>query len=128
LQPLAPNRKDPKVKRSLALVCLLILAACSSNQVGDGLTSSEARTKLQEKYKDKVGNYNKTDFIEEFGSANWCRPKEPGGETCRFYKKIGTKWIGEEGRDKKNLEMFDEIVAEFDGKGMLRSYEANAQR
>lgn len=115
------------MKRTLALGLLLALAACSHKQVGDGLTSSEARSKLEKTYKDKVGSATKTDFIEYFGSANWCRPKEPG-ETCRFYKKIGTKWIGEDGRDKKNLEMFDEVIADFDGKGTLRNYEVSAQR
>ena len=114
--------------RSLALATLFILAACSSKQVGDGMTSAEARAKLQKTYKDKVGEATKTDFVEEFGSANWCRIKEPNGETCRFYKKLGNKWIGEDGRDKKNLELFNEIVAEFDGAGKLRSYEVNAQR
>lgn len=116
------------MKRLLALALMLTLAACASKRTGDGLTSSEARNKLEKEYKDKVGSATKTDFIEYFGSANWCRVKEPNGETCRFYKKIGTKWIGEEGRDKKNLEMFDEVVAEFDGRGTLRSYEVNAQR
>jgi len=116
------------MKRVFAITMLLALAACSSKQVGDGMTSSEARKKLDEEYKEKVGSATKTDFVEYFGSANWCRVKEPNGETCRFYKKIGTKWIGEEGRDKKNLEMFDEVVAVFDGSGKLRSYEVNAQR
>jgi hypothetical protein len=116
------------MKRTLAIALLLVLAGCSHKQTGDGLTSSEAREKLEKKYKKLVGEATKTDFTEEFGSANWCRVKEPSGETCRFYKKMGTRWIGEEGRDKKNLEMFDEVVAEFDGKGTLRSYEVNAQR
>ncbi len=116
------------MKQALTILLLLGLSACSHKQAGDGLTSSEARAKLEKKYKDQVGSATKTDFVEYFGSANWCRVKEPNGETCRFYKKLGMKWIGEEGRDKKNLELFDEVVAVFDGQGTLRSYEVSAQR
>lgn len=90
-------------------------------------TSGEARKALEDKYTPMIGSARKSDFVTEFGNAAWCKPKDTGAETCRFYKKIMTKWTGDK-KDRKSYEMFDQIVAEFDPNGQLRSFETDAQR
>ena len=73
--------------------------------------------------------YTKTDLIETFGSPEWCKMEESGSETCRFYRKKGTRWIGDKKqKDKKPIETGDQVIAEFDKEGILRSFKASAQR
>lgn len=113
------------MNRLLALLVIPILViGCASKK-----TSEEARAALEEKWTPKVGTATKTDFVEYFGRPEWCRGEEGGGgETCRFYRKKGTVWIGDNKKDKKNYEAFDEVVADFDPTGKLKNYKANAQR
>jgi hypothetical protein len=40
---------------------------------------------------------------------------------------VATKWTGEK-TDKTYREAFDEVFAEFDGTGVLKSFKVNAQR
>jgi len=101
-----------------------LVAGCSHSK----MTSGEAQEQLQEKWSAKVGSATKSDLMEQFGNAEWCRADAIGEETCRFYKKKGTVWLGDDKRDKKSYESYDEVVAVFDAKGILKSYKANAQR
>lgn len=100
----------------------ILILGCSSKQ-----TSAEAKAGLEKKYTPKVGIATKSELVEEFGNAEWCKVEATGGETCRFYLKKGMRWVGEK-RDKKNVEQFDEVVAQFDGSGVLRSFKSNAIR
>lgn len=103
----------------------LILAACASTPE----TTQQAQHKLEKNFGDKIGFATKPDLVEYFGHAEWCQLEDSGRETCRFYRKKGTKWIGEkEQKDKKALETGDQIIAEFDREGVLRSFKASAQR
>lgn len=101
----------------------LALAGCASGPK----MSSEIQGDLQEKWGDRVGKATKSDLVQEFGQAEWCRSRTVGGETCRFRKNRGMKWTGPE-KDRKHHATFDEIVAEFDANGVLRGAEAKAQR
>ena len=112
------------MKRFLAFSLLTLLAACSSEKVTD---SGSARRDIEERYNNRVGVATKQDFVQEFGPANWCRQQPTGDESCRFYKKITTKWMGEK-TDRVHRETFDEVIAEFDSNGVLKSFKANAQR
>lgn len=103
----------------------LLLTGCASAPE----TSKKAQEKLEQNFTDKIGSATKTDLVEYFGNAEWCKVEESGGETCRFYRKKGTKWIGEKDiKDKKALETGDQIIAEFDRDGILRGFKASAQR
>ena len=106
----------------LSLVFLLSLN-CASKKIN----TSDAKQELEDKYSKQIGTATKSDFMEQFGNAEWCRPQPSGDETCRFYLKRGTRWLGEK-RDRKSYEQFDEIVADFDSAGKLKSFTANAQR
>ncbi len=111
---------------SFVLGLVVVLGGCASKQ---GVPSSEALSSLDEKYTSRVGKATKADFVEEFGQANWCRPAASGSgeESCRFYKRIGTKWMGEKD-NRSHRETFDEVFTEFDASGVLKSFKANAQR
>lgn len=112
-------------KALFALALAAVVAGCASKQTA---SSTDVKKELETKWEKRVGSATKSDFVEDFGDPEWCRPSEDTGtETCRFYKKKGTKWMGEK-TDRKHYEAFDEIVADFDSKGVLRSFKANAQR
>lgn len=103
----------------------LLAVGCAHKQAAE--TTTDARRQLEERWKDRLGTAIKADFTSEFGNAEWCKPKDTGEETCRFYKKIKTKWIGE-APDKRSIELFDEIIADFGTDGTLRQFKANALR
>lgn len=107
----------------IILYGFILLAGCASKPE----TSTEARGNLEEELKDRVGVATKTEFVEKFGHAEWCDPKPTGEESCRFHKKTGTRWIGA-GLEKKSIDIFDQVVAEFDSSGRLRTYEVKSQR
>ena len=111
------------MKKTL-LLFLITLAACSGKKM---ITSAEAREKLENRWSGKVGVATKSDFVEEFGVPDWCKPETTGEETCRFYKKVATLWTGEK-REKVAHAAFDEVMANFDAKGVLKSYTTKAQR
>jgi hypothetical protein len=103
---------------------VVVIGGCSSNQP----KSEKALEKLESRFSDRVGKARKSELVEYFGTADWCRPNEStGGETCRFYKKTGTAWVGEK-RDKKNYLQYDEVMVELDSKGILREFTPSAQR
>lgn len=109
--------------KSLAFLFITVLFfGCTSKQ-----TTMEAKADLDKKYSAKVGTATKNELVEEFGNAEWCKVESAGGETCRFYLKKGTRWIGKD-RDKKSVEQFDEVVAQFDTSGVLKSFKSNAVR
>lgn len=112
--------------KSKLIPFLFVLAACASTEKGGG-DSSTARRDLEERYNNKIGVARKEDFVQELGPANWCRPSSSGEESCRFYKKIATKWMGEK-TDRTHREAYDEVFADFDSNGVLKSFKANAQR
>jgi allantoicase len=102
------------------------LVGCASNET----KSSQARERLENRFAAKIGRATKADFIEEFGPPQWCRPKETGDETCRFARKVGTKWVGDKNdkTDRRRVEQYDNVVVEFDGYGKLRAFEVDTQR
>ena len=102
---------------------LFLLMGCASGTV----TSKDSRESIKDDYKDKVGVATKTDLIEDFGPAQWCRPQDGGGETCLFRRDIGTKWVGPK-LNRKSVPTYDELSADFDFQGKLRSYEVTTQR
>jgi len=112
-------------KHYTTVLLSLVIISCSSTPEN----SSQAKAKLEQDFASKVGSATKTDLIETFGNPEWCKGEEPDGETCRFYRKKGTKWIGEkQQKDKKHIETGDQIIAEFDKDGILKSFKASAQR
>ena len=112
-------------KLIIFIVLSVIYTGCSSAPE----TSKQAQEKLEENFSEKIGSATKTDLIEYFGNAQWCKLEDSGRETCRFYRKKGVKWIGEKDqKDKKALETGDQIIAEFDREGILRAFKASAQR
>ncbi len=103
-----------------------LMAGCASKP--SAATSHEARKDLESRYSDRVNKSTKADFTEDFGPPEWCRADEVGtGETCRYYRKQGTKWMGGK-KDRNHLEQYDEIFTEFDSQGVLRNIKVNAQR
>lgn len=109
----------------ISLLSSLVLISCSHHHE----TTKEALAKLEQDFSGQVGTATKGDLIESFGNAEWCKVEDSGTETCRFYRKKGTKWIGEKNqKDKKPVETSDQVVAEFDKDGILRSFKASAQR
>jgi len=102
---------------------VLLISGCASKEV----SSSQAQKEIEGRYTPKVGSATKGDVIQEFGNARWCRPLAEG-EECRFYRKKKTAWIGDEKKDKQSYETYDELFAEFDSSGILRSFKAGAQR
>ena len=112
-----------KVINFLSIVSLTFLAVnCSSKK-----TTSDAKPDLDTNWTKKVGTATKNELIEEFGRAEWCKSEGGGGETCRFFMKKGIRWAGDK-TDKKAIVQYDEIVASFDPKGVLREFKSNAQR
>lgn len=105
-------------------IALLVVAACSSQK---NVTSADAEKSLKQRYEAKIGSATKTELVQEFGNPEWCRDNDMGGETCRFYKKLDTKWMGPT-TDRKNYSTYDEVVADFDTNGVLQKYDAKAQR
>jgi hypothetical protein len=91
-------------------------------------TSSDAKKKLDTQWEKQIGVATKAQLIEDFGRPEWCRKNETGEETCRFYRKKGTRWVGEEKLDKKNYESFDEVLADFGYDGKLKNLKTSAQR
>lgn len=109
---------------AFTLVVAAAIIGCSSKQT----TSQEARKNLEAKFAPQIGTATKTEFVEHFGNAEWCKIEASGGETCRFYRKKGTKWLGDEKRDKKSFEQFEQVIAEFDTNGVLKDFKASAQK
>lgn len=111
---------------AVALVVVTAFVGCASNET----KSSEARQKLENAFEPQVGKATKADFIEQFGPPQWCRQQESGNETCRFARKVGTKWVGDkkDKTDRRRVEQYDNVVTEFDGYGKLRSFEVDTQR
>lgn len=112
-----------KLVFSLILLTVFFLG-CASKKTA---TSAEAKAELETKYSAKVGTATKMELIEEFGNAEWCKFEDHGGETCRFYVKKGTRWVGDK-RDRKSVDQFDEVIAEFDKGGVLKTYKTRAGR
>lgn len=112
------------LKVGLAIGLVFALGACASKKT---MTSAEALKDLNDRYSEKVGKANKTELVEEFGTADWCERKPSGVETCRFYKSVGVQFRGDKEK-KTRYETFDEVVAEFDAEGTLRDYKARSQR
>lgn len=104
-------------------IALAGLVGCAGNKVN----SAEATKQLEAKWSPAVGKATKQEFVENYGDAEWCKPEESGEETCRFYLKKGTKWLGDK-KDRKHFEQGDDVVATFDGAGVLKSFKAKAQR
>ncbi len=102
-----------------------LFIGCSSKKAT--VTSEEAREKLKTKWSEKLGKVRKVDLVEYFGRAEWCRPEETGEETCRFYRKKATQWVGDNKKDKKSYESYEEVIASFDKQGVLKAIEAEAQ-
>ncbi len=112
--------------RILILVLpLFVMVSCSSAPKAE--KTSNAVKDLDARYAEKVGKANKTELVEEFGTADWCEPKAGGGETCRFYKAMGLQWRGDK-ENRTKYQTFDEVVAEFDSQGVMREYKARSQR
>lgn len=109
---------------AFVIVAVALVAGCASKKV---MSSGEAKAQLQEEWTNRIGTAQKSDLVQTFGNAEWCR-ENSGGEECRFYKKVATNWVGEDKRDKKSYLAFDEVVATFDSEGTLKTVKANAQR
>ena len=91
-------------------------------------TTTDAREKLESTWAPQIGKATKAEFVEKYGDAEWCKPHEESGEeTCRFYLKKGTKWLGDK-KDRKHFESGDDVVADFDNTGVLKAFKAKAQR
>ena len=113
--------------KTLVLLSLVFLLSHCAHQKE---TTVQAEKSLQERYEAQIGSASKNALIEEFGNPEWCKVEPTGTETCRFYNKKGTVWIGEkeDKRGKKPVEEFDQVIADFDGNGLLRSFKSSAQR
>ena len=111
------------MKEILFLAITLLVTACATSQT----VTSHSKEDLVEEWTPKVGVATRSDFVEKFGNAEWCRRRDSGAETCRFYNKKGVKWLGT-GQDKKSYIQYDQVVADFDGNGILRSFEGDSQR
>lgn len=107
----------------LVVMICMVVAGCASKEE----TSADATKKLDANFSPKVGEATKNDLVEHFGNPEWCRPEDNGEETCRFHRKMATKWIGEK-REKKSYDTFDELMALFDVSGKLKDLKVKAQR
>ncbi len=106
-------------------IVMFTFSGCSSTPE----TTKEAQTRLDETFTEKIGSTTKTELVEIFGNAEWCKVEDSQRETCRFYRKKGVKWIGEKNqKDKKPIEQSDQIIAEFDKEGILRTFKVTTQR
>jgi hypothetical protein len=109
-------------------LCFLILAIALSSCAHKETTSADAKKALVGRYEERIGKATKEDLIEDFGNPEWCRPQEEtGNETCRFYRKKDTKWMGGK-KDRVHYEAYDQIFADFDSSGVLKTFKASAQR
>ncbi len=107
-----------------AVLSFVMLTGCS----GKKSSSSDALKELEAKWTPAVGKATKSEFVENYGNAQWCKPDENSGEeTCRFYLKKGTKWLGD-AKDRAHIDQGDDVVANFDNAGILQSFKAKAQR
>lgn len=113
------------MSRIASLISLFLIAACASKSITP--TSSNAQRDIEERLNDRIGKATKQDLVQEFGTANWCRPQPGGDESCRFYKRIGTAWSGDTA-NRVHRETYDEVFADFDSNGLLKSFKANSQR
>ena len=122
------KKKEIPMKKALAFLALAAAFAPMTTGCASKETTADAKKKLDVAYEQRVGSATKEDMIEDFGNPEWCRPDEnTGDETCRFYRKKGTKWMGDK-KDRKHIDQYDDVVAQFDTKGVLRSFKAKAQR
>ena len=113
-------------KPLLISACLVFAVGCSSHKV-KGENTADAIQSLEKKYSDRVGKAQKPELVEEFGRAQWCNESPGGAETCRFYKSLGRQWKGDK-ENRTSYDAYDEITADFDTQGYLRSFKAKAQR
>jgi hypothetical protein len=112
-------------KLLFAFTFSVLIVSCASKPT---TSSEQVKKELTTKWQDRVGQSTKTDFVEEFGQAEWCE-QEDTSEKCRFLRKKGTNWVGEKNEaDKKRVDMFDQITATFDKDGILRAIDVKAQR
>ena len=111
------------MKLLLVSAAVFLLAGCVHKE-----TSADARKALDSKWEEQLGQATKSELIEAFGSPEWCRKDDSGEESCRFFRRKGTVWIGEKKTEKKYYSTFDEILADFDGTGKLKSFKASSQR
>jgi hypothetical protein len=107
------------------VVVVLSVGCASKSKKGE--TTAEALQDLEKRYSEKVGTSQKSELVEEFGSPAWCEPKPGGAESCRFYRSMGRQWRGDKD-NRTSYEAFDEVIADFDPQGRLRTYKARAQR
>jgi hypothetical protein len=105
------------------IASMILFSGCASKPT----ISSDAQKRLQDKWASHIGTAKKADFVEDFGTAEWCRTATSGEETCRFYKELKTKYLGD-GDQKKAYKEYDEVVADFGTDGTLKSFKATAQR
>jgi len=114
------------MRKTVFITIALLLTSCA----GKKETTTEAAEKLKSKWDPKVGSATKNEFIEEYGNPEWCKQSDTGAETCRFYRKKGTKWIGDKQtkRDKKPVEQYDQVIADFDENGVLKKFTSKSQR
>ena len=110
------------MKLTLAILAGLLVSSCANKE-----TTAEAQKKLDDNWTPKVGVATKQELLEVFGEPLWCK-QEDGTETCRFYNKKGTAFTGEQKRDKKPHEKYDQLIAEFDSAGVLKGFKSTAQR
>ncbi|MBY0371639.1 hypothetical protein K2X33_13215 [bacterium] len=112
------------MKHAVVLGLALVLSACASKKAANTEGALDA---LNQKYSERVGKAYKTELVEEFGTASWCEPQPGGGESCRFYKSLGSRWRGDK-ENRNRYEAFDEVIADFDAGGLMRDYKARSQR
>lgn len=112
------------MKTLITLLIVLFVTACSSTRE---VTSDNATTDFAKTFNSKLGTANKADLVSEFGGLEWCRQENAPGETCRFHFKKGKRWAGKD-RFKKAVEQYEEITAQFDENGILRSFKSKYQR
>ncbi len=101
----------------------IFLAGCAHKE-----SSADARKRLDSKWEEQLGQATKSELIEDFGSPEWCRKDDAGEESCRFYRRKNTQWVGEKKTDRKAYSAYDEVLADFDSTGRLKTFKANAQR
>ena len=112
------------MKALFAIILALGAISCASKS---GVDTTDARKELEERYTKRIGSATKSDLVQEFGSPNWCRPQTTGEESCRFYKKLGTKWMGDP-NNRTHYDQFDELVVDFGTDGTMKGFKADAQR
>lgn len=104
-------------------IVMVVIAGCAHKE-----TSSQIRARLDSRWESQLGSATKSELIEDFGIPDWCRKEESGEESCRFFKRKGTQWVGEKKTEKRYYSTYDEILADFDNQGKLKNFKTNAQR